>query len=81
MSDGPQQIDVRKIPPPKKHSTIFETYDDLAPGESFIIINDHDPKPLKYQMASVRGKDAFGWVYLEQGPDIWKVHISKLATE
>ncbi|MCG3139306.1 MAG: hypothetical protein HDKAJFGB_00169 [Anaerolineae bacterium] len=72
-------IDVRPIPPPQKHSTIFQTFDALAPGQSFILINDHDPKPLYYQFASeMPGK--FTWEYLEQGPQVWRVQIGRPAS-
>lgn len=77
MSDTIEQLDVRKILPHKKHSTIFKTYDSLDEGEAFIIINDHDPKPLRYQMAALKGKDTFSWQYLEEGPEVWKVMIGK----
>jgi len=72
-------IDVRPIPPPQKHSTIIQTFDALAPGQSFILINDHDPKPLYYQFASeMPGK--FTWEYLEQGPQVWRVQIGRPAS-
>lgn len=77
MSDTIEKIDVRKISPHKKHSTIFNIYEGLDEGEAFIIINDHDPKPLRYQMAAIHGKDGFSWDYLEEGPEVWKVHIGK----
>ncbi len=77
MPETVEEIDVRKIPPHKKHSTIFQTYDALEDGEAFIIINDHDPKPLRYQMAAVQGKDSFTWEYLEEGPEVWRVHLGK----
>jgi uncharacterized protein (DUF2249 family) len=79
MPDTIEEIDVRKIPPHKKHATIFDTYDELDDGEAFIIINNHDPKPLRYQMAAMHGQDNFSWDYLEEGPEIWKVHIGKNA--
>ena len=41
-----ETLDVTKIEPRFKHPTIFQTYEDLAVGESFILHNDHDPKPL-----------------------------------
>lgn len=77
MPETEQQIDVRRIAPHKKHSTIFDTYDALEQGDAFMIINDHDPKPLGYQMAAVYGAETFFWEYLEEGPDIWKVRIGK----
>jgi len=77
MSETKQELDVRKIEPKRKHPTIFETFEGLNSGESFVIINDHDPKPLKYQMAAERGEDKFSWEYLQEGPEIWKVRIGK----
>ena len=77
MSGESQELDVREIPPAEKHPTIFETFDDLEPGESFVIINDHDPVPLKYQFQAERGEDVFDWEYHEQGPEVWRVRIGK----
>nr|PZN91562.1 MAG: hypothetical protein DIU52_03075 [bacterium] len=69
-------LDVRVIPPREKHPTIFRTFEALAPGDSFVLINDHDPRPLRYQFeAELSGR--FGWEYLEQGPEVWRVRITK----
>jgi uncharacterized protein (DUF2249 family) len=57
-------LDVRQIPPPQKHPTIFQTFESLSPGQSFILINDHDPKPLYYQFANEH-QGQFTWEYLE----------------
>ncbi|WMJ73626.1 iron-sulfur cluster repair di-iron protein [Cytophagaceae bacterium ABcell3] len=73
-----QVLDVRVIEPRLKHPTIFETFDGLEPGESFVILNDHDPKPLFYQFLAER-PDQFNWEYLEQGPEEWQVRIGKNA--
>ena len=70
-------LDVTLLEPKFKHSTIFQQFDGLLEGESFIIHNDHDPKPLYYQMIVERGK-TFDWEYLLGGPDFWEVKISKL---
>ena len=50
----PIQLDVRPIPPREKHPAIFATFDALSPGESFILVNDHDPFPLRYQFQAER---------------------------
>lgn len=71
-------LDVTALEPRLKHSTIFEIYDELIPGEAFIINNDHDPKPLYYQLLAERGP-VFSWEYLENGPAVWKVKIGKNA--
>ena len=70
------QLDVRVIPPREKHPTIFQTFDALEPGKSFVLVNDHDPFPLRYQFEAER-TGQYGWEYLEQGPQVWRVEISK----
>ncbi|RKD20063.1 hemerythrin [Pelobium manganitolerans] len=69
-------LDVTQIEPRLKHPTIFERFDILKSGESLILHNDHDPKPLYYQLAGLRG-DIFSWEYLEQGPDLFRIKITK----
>ncbi|MDR3694778.1 iron-sulfur cluster repair di-iron protein [Mucilaginibacter sp.] len=69
-------LDVTVIEPRLKHPTIFEKFDALLPGEAFIINNDHDPKPLYYQLLAERGQ-IFTWDYLEKGPETWQVKIAK----
>jgi uncharacterized protein (DUF2249 family) len=79
MSDvvrEPMQLDVRVIPPREKHPTIFQTFDLLEPGQSFVLVNDHDPFPLRYQFEAER-TGRYGWEYLEQGPTVWRVEISR----
>lgn len=69
-------LDVTQIEPRFKHPTIFEKFDSLAANQAFIIHNDHDPKPLYYQLLGERG-NVFTWEYLENGPEWWKVRIGK----
>ncbi|WP_164126161.1 iron-sulfur cluster repair di-iron protein [Sphingobacterium luzhongxinii] len=69
-------LDVTTIEPRFKHPTIFEHFDSLVEGEGFEILNDHDPKPLYYQLLGERG-NIFTWEYLEHGPEWWRVRIYK----
>jgi regulator of cell morphogenesis and NO signaling len=69
-------LNVTLLEPRQKHPAIFARFDDLQEGESLSIHNDHDPKPLYYQLLGERG-NIFKWEYLEQGPEWWKVRISK----
>jgi uncharacterized protein (DUF2249 family) len=71
-------IDVRQIPPPQRHPAIFQTFDNLAVGQSFILVNDHDPKPLYYQFLHER-EGQFSWDYQEEGPETWRVQIGRIA--
>ncbi|MEA1931982.1 DUF2249 domain-containing protein [Halohasta litorea] len=43
-------LDVRDIPPSKRHPKIHAAFEDLDSGEALTIINDHNPKPLFYEM-------------------------------
>jgi uncharacterized protein (DUF2249 family) len=70
------RLDVREISPRERHPLIFQTFDDLKPGSAFVLVNDHDPKPLRYQLAAER-EGTFEWDYLESGPETWQVRITK----
>lgn len=71
-------IDVRDMKPRERHPLIFRTFDELEVGHSLMLINDHDPKPLYYQLCHERPLE-FVWEYLEQGPDVWRVQIGRKA--
>ncbi len=52
-------LDVREIPPPERHPLIRSTFESLDSGDALELINDHDPKPLFYEMqAEVDAFDA-----------------------
>ena len=71
-------IDVRTIIPRERHPLIFDAFNKLPADEAFLLVNDHDPKPLYYQFdAEYTGK--FTWDYLEEGPEVWRVRIGKPA--
>lgn len=71
-------VDVRMLVPAQRHAKIFELVGELTAGKSFILVNDHDPKPLYYQLAAEHPKQ-FSWTYLERGPQVWRVEIGKLV--
>lgn len=73
-----KEIDVRSLVPARRHAKIFELVNELIPGASFILVNDHDPKPLYYQLEAEYPKQ-FSWDYLDRGPDVWRVQIGKPA--
>lgn len=69
-------LNVTLLEPRLKHPTIFKYFDALAEGEAFQILNDHDPKPLYYQLIAERG-NTFSWQYIQKGPQWWQVEIRK----
>jgi uncharacterized protein (DUF2249 family) len=72
------ELDVRTLVPRERHQIIFEKCGRLSQGEAFVLVNDHDPMPLYYQLeAEHRG--VFSWEYLERGPSVWRVRIGRRA--
>ena len=69
-------IDVTQIAPAFRHPTVFQAFDDLDVNETILLHNDHDPKPLYYQLLGKHG-NTFSWDYKMSGPDIWEVEIAR----
>lgn len=77
MADN--ELDVRQLRKPDKHPTIFATYARLAVGESFVLVNNHDPKHLRDEF-EVDHPRSYGWEYVEKGPQVWRIRITKLTS-
>jgi uncharacterized protein (DUF2249 family) len=73
-----QELDVRPLRKPDKHPAIFQAYDALAAGESFVLVNNHDPRHLRDEF-EVEHPGSYGWDYLTAGPATWRIKITKLA--
>lgn len=76
----PTIIDVRRIARGGRHPRVFARYARLAPGETFILVNSHDPKPLRREFETIH-PGAFSWDYLQAGPDEWRVRIGRVAAD
>ena len=70
------QIDVRSLVPAQRHKMIFDLVNQLDVGGAFVLINDHDPKPLYYQLEAEYPRQ-FSWTYVERGPAVWRVEIGR----
>ena len=81
MSSVPAEdrvLDVRTEEPKRRHELIFETFTDLPVGQTYVLVNDHDPKPLRYQFEAENAGE-FSWQYLEEGPEVWRGRIGRTA--
>jgi len=59
--------DLRDVPPKDCHAAVFEALDR---GESLALVNDHEPKPLFYEMrAEVEAFDPDGDAVDRHGPE------------
>ena len=72
-------MDVRSIPCSVKHGLIIQTWLQLPVGDHFILFNDHDPVPLRYQFAA-QWPDTFTWEHLVNIPGEARVKITKLKS-
>ena len=77
LIDADKVMDVRLIPCSIKHGLIIKNWLDLAVGDHFILLNDHDPVPLYYQF-SAEWPGTFTWEHLKKGPTEFRVKIQKL---
>ncbi len=73
-------LDVRDLVPRERHPLIFSRLDALSVGDTLRLVNDHDPKPLRYQLMAER-PDMFTWEPEKQGPEEWIIRIKKIAEE
>jgi len=56
------ELDLRGVAPPKRHPTIMKAFEEMEDGETLKLVNDHEPKPLYYQMKEeVEEFDAEGY--------------------
>ena len=79
MTTPDRTIDVRTEIPRVRHELIFTSFDELSVDTAFVLVNDHDPKPLYYQLAA-ENPGEFTWEYIEEGPEVWRVRIRRVAT-
>lgn len=78
--EEPRVIDVRTIARGGRHPRVFAGYASLAPGEAFILVNSHDPKPLRREFEAIHA-GAFSWDYLQTGPEEWRVRIGRVGVD
>lgn len=77
-SEADFDLEVRHLAPAQRHQIIFEKWFALESGAGYVLINDHDPKPLYYQFAAEHPGE-FSWDPIEEGPTVWRVRIGKVA--
>ena len=72
------EVDVRSLRKPDKHPTIFAAFDALSVGTSFVLVNNHNPLHLRDEFEADH-PGAYSWEYVDEGPDVWRIRISKTA--
>lgn len=73
-----ETLDLRDVPPPERHPKIFESFEALESGESLTLINDHEPRPLYYEMeAEVDDFDADRYHVEQRGENEYVATLPK----
>jgi uncharacterized protein (DUF2249 family)/quercetin dioxygenase-like cupin family protein len=72
-----EELDVRAVPKPQRHPLIFGRFDSLAVGESFILVNSHDPRHLHDEFERDH-PGTYEWTYLPTGDrKLWRIKITR----
>ncbi|OBH02405.1 MULTISPECIES: DUF2249 domain-containing protein [unclassified Mycobacterium] len=77
MADN--ELDVCGLRKPDKHPTIFAAFGALAVGDSLVLVNNHDPKHLRDEFDADH-PGGYGWEYLDKGPRVWRIRITRLTS-
>ena len=79
-SPSPTVLDARLIPCSGKHALIFRRWAELAVGESFVLLNDHRPEPLRRQFEQL-APDCFEWCEIEPPAGAFAVRLTRLRPD
>lgn len=71
-----RELDVREMAPADRHDRIHEAFDDPAAGETLVVVNDHEPRPLFYEMREeVPAFDPGGYEVERRAPDEFRAQF------
>ncbi len=74
-----RSIDIRALGPcVERKAHVLAAFDGLAAGESLVVVNDHLPNGLRRHFDELR-PGAFDWTLIENGPEVFRVEIRRLA--
>lgn len=65
-------IDVRPMPPAQRHALILKAFEEMKPGETLLVVNDHEPVHLLQVMKHERRDfDPSSYTAFERKPREW----------
>lgn len=74
-----ERLDIRPVEPKDRFERIMAAYEALAVESTLELVVDHDPKCMYYTLRATRGEESFRFEYLEDGPEVWRVHVRRLT--
>lgn len=73
-------LDVRALPCADKHPLIFRRWARLGIGESFLLVNDHRPEPLRHQFERLV-PGCCDWCEIPPPPGAFAVRLTRLRAD
>jgi uncharacterized protein (DUF2249 family) len=70
-------LDVRPTEPKDRFETIMGAYQALPAGGTMELVVDHDPRCMYYTLQATEGDETFRFDYLEEGPEVWRVEVTR----
>lgn len=71
------ELDVRPVEPKDRFDTIMGAYEALPAGTTLELVVDHDPRCMYYTLRATHGSERFSFEYLEDGPEVWRVEVTR----
>jgi uncharacterized protein (DUF2249 family) len=71
------QIDTRLMDSKNRCSLAFSTFEQLGVDAAVELVKEDDPSTLRSQF-ELEKPNLFTWGYLESGPEVWRVAVTKL---
>jgi len=72
-------VDIRRLGAcADRKALVLAAFDALSRGETLVVVNDHMPNGLRKHFEEQRA-GAFGWTPLEEGPEVFRVRITRTA--
>ncbi len=72
-----QRLDVRDVEPKDRIEHVLGAYSSLPHGVPLELTLDHDPRCMYYTLEATHPGADFSFDYLEQGPTVWRVQVTK----
>lgn len=70
------ELDARAIPHAIRHGAVIGAFGQVHSGAAMVLVAPHNPVPLLTQLAEIEG-DALEVSYLQQGPDVWRLLLTR----
>jgi uncharacterized protein (DUF2249 family) len=79
LTEG-SELDLDVLPPEFAHRAALERFSRLRPGERLRVRSGRELESLWNVLACGRPGE-FGWAYLQEGPDQWRVEVTRRVPE